>query len=360
LTFGGQYIPAGKYLNGRGGKHQIDSLAIYPFSAPFVFPTRLIAEAKLYDPNKSNNKVGISIVRNLHSTLIDLEQTLPRDRNLRLDENWDEETTCNYQGGIFSTAEFSKDAFEYANAYSIDTVCLENQVKGISLFKIVSDIQECIEECKHCCPPFHHCLEFHHEHFRRLFHPKYYEELHCVGNYSELTSEGKSLFFKLLEFIIEFYPPEHPCPIPCHESIMHLKENFFSQRLASLEGNVLVLHFPGDDFNRLRSSVARKFMNRIETARDPFYPPPESSPGEEDFPRDIPPSPLDPVSFEGYPSENEEGPKKVEFFLTVGKEQIKTETKMSNSIYEYLISRDKPRRLVIPVDYGCFFTGVIK
>lgn len=141
-------IPVGKLLAGRGGTHQIDCLAIYPFPAPFVFPTRLVAEAKLYDPDKRRNQIGIRFVRNLHSELIDLEQTLPRDRKLRLDEKWEENITCNYQGAIFSTSDFSKEAIGFANAYAIDTVVMSpSLVNGRPIHEYVQTLSTILHDC---------------------------------------------------------------------------------------------------------------------------------------------------------------------------------------------------------------------
>ena len=50
---------AGLELQGRGGWHQIDAFASYERVPPFIYPIRLILEAKCYQ-----QPVGIEIIRN--------------------------------------------------------------------------------------------------------------------------------------------------------------------------------------------------------------------------------------------------------------------------------------------------------
>ncbi|MCB1282333.1 MAG: hypothetical protein KDB18_12505, partial [Salinibacterium sp.] len=47
-----------KYLQGRGTKHQIDVLAVDPLPMPFVFPTRILCEAKCYSDD-GESTIGV-------------------------------------------------------------------------------------------------------------------------------------------------------------------------------------------------------------------------------------------------------------------------------------------------------------
>lgn len=116
-------------IGGRGTTHQIDVIGIEFSHLPFLYDTVLLVEAKCYDPEET---VGIDIVRQVRSNVLDLEQTLPRNlnmlpRNLRRVQYFIsvfgrrriEEITACYRGAIFTTGRFSRYAKEFAYAHGI-------------------------------------------------------------------------------------------------------------------------------------------------------------------------------------------------------------------------------------------------
>jgi hypothetical protein len=116
-------------IGGRGTTHQIDVIGIEFTHLPFLYDTVLLVEAKCYDPGET---VGIDVVRQVKSNVVDLEQTLPRALNLlprnikpvqffvRVFGKKDGEglTAC-YRGAIFTTGKFSRYAREFAYAHGI-------------------------------------------------------------------------------------------------------------------------------------------------------------------------------------------------------------------------------------------------
>ncbi len=106
-------------LKGRGAKHQIDALGQFDFQIPFVYPIRLISEAKCL-----NKKVGLGIVRNFVGVIKDVsENYFIEDLNKLKDEQRFRFTDC---GVIFSASEFTEPAQKYAYAQGIYLVLAAN------------------------------------------------------------------------------------------------------------------------------------------------------------------------------------------------------------------------------------------
>ena len=61
--------PNGLELQGRGEWHQVDALVSYDFTPAFIYPLRLIVEAKAYD-----TKVGIDVIRNAVGVVKDVNE----------------------------------------------------------------------------------------------------------------------------------------------------------------------------------------------------------------------------------------------------------------------------------------------
>jgi hypothetical protein len=121
-------------LKGRAADHQIDSIGVYRLQVPFVFPIRLVAEAKCY----SRPVVGIEVVEKLRSIVDDLNQTLPARVQPPAGP---EDTNCSshYVGAVFSTNGFSAKAQEFACSHGVFCVELEPTVGGGGSVRHMSD-----------------------------------------------------------------------------------------------------------------------------------------------------------------------------------------------------------------------------
>ena len=127
-------------IGGRGTTHQIDVIGIEFSHLPFLYDTILLVEAKCYDPDAT---VGIDIVRQVKSNILDLEQTLPRNlnllpRNIRHVEFFvnvfgkreGEGLTACYRGAVFATGKFSRYAKEFAYAHGIYLFNFPRRIAG--------------------------------------------------------------------------------------------------------------------------------------------------------------------------------------------------------------------------------------
>ncbi|MEG6511102.1 hypothetical protein V6C32_04185 [Desulforamulus ruminis] len=131
-------------LGGRGTQHQVGVIGVDLNNSPFCLNTVLIVAAR--GPGETDAAADMQLVRNLKATLLDLEQTLPARRELirdLLDNNRgdlfhriyggkrEKETlTVNYVGGVFIAGDFSRPAWEYANAHGIYVVHLPEVFAG--------------------------------------------------------------------------------------------------------------------------------------------------------------------------------------------------------------------------------------
>jgi len=104
---------SGLEVLGRGGRHQVDSIADFRISAPFSHPQRLFVEAKCFSPQYP---VGLPIIRNAVGVLKDAS------------EWWVPPTGTNgiaptgryhYQYALFSASGYTLDAERYAFAQDI-------------------------------------------------------------------------------------------------------------------------------------------------------------------------------------------------------------------------------------------------
>lgn len=146
------------------------------------------------------------------------------------------------------------------------------------------------------------------------------------------------------------------------KEMSELLDFFFTRKLGSLDGHVIVLQFRGDGFQRLRRRVARRFVERAEGG-DPFYPPPD-----DDLGPNLPPpegGPFTPVSIKPIerPESNAEkwprGNIQLLFNWQVGGEKIQAEGFFLNNTLDQLKSSKHPKKFVVPVDFGCFFYGIV-
>lgn len=111
---------SGLEVRGRGSWHQIDALASFRSSPAFMYPLRLMVEAKCYQEHRT---VGIEVVRNAVGVLKDISENyfsvhsggakvqIPR---------------FNYHSAIFSTSGYTSGAIDYALAHQVFLIQYEN------------------------------------------------------------------------------------------------------------------------------------------------------------------------------------------------------------------------------------------
>lgn len=104
---------SGLEVLGRGGRHQIDSVADFRISAPFSHPQRLFVEAKCFSPRYP---VGLPIIRNAVGVLKDVSEwwVPPSDPSGIATTG-----RYHYQYALFSASGYTLDAERYAFAQDI-------------------------------------------------------------------------------------------------------------------------------------------------------------------------------------------------------------------------------------------------
>lgn len=125
---------SGLEVQGRGAWHQIDALAEQHQTPAFMFPLRLLVEAKCYP----NQRVGIPVVRNsvgVHKDISENYFSKHRESGEKAAVRF------NYQSAIFSVSGYTKPAIDYAVAHQIFLI----EYKGIPLIEPVIQAIERIE-----------------------------------------------------------------------------------------------------------------------------------------------------------------------------------------------------------------------
>lgn len=115
------------YINGKGAAHDADVLMNPPIQMPFSYPYRINFECKSY-----NKKIGLTIIRNALGLRYDINefeivtrtQLLERQNNRRSNLAIDNRQRYNYQVGVASVEDFTKDAFEFAANNKIPLISL--------------------------------------------------------------------------------------------------------------------------------------------------------------------------------------------------------------------------------------------
>lgn len=112
---------SGLEVRGRGSWHQIDALASFASSPAFMYPLRLMVEAKCYQKKRP---VGIEVARNSVGVLKDISEnyfTVARGTGTEL-----QIPRFNYHTAIFSTSGYTSGAVEYAIAHQVFLIQYEN------------------------------------------------------------------------------------------------------------------------------------------------------------------------------------------------------------------------------------------
>lgn len=104
---------SGLEVRGRGTWHQLDAFALWQHSPAFMYPMRLMVEAKCYAENRP---VGVEVPRNSVGVLKDISENYftysGRGQQFR-------GPRFNYTAAIFSTSGFTQGAVEYAIAHQV-------------------------------------------------------------------------------------------------------------------------------------------------------------------------------------------------------------------------------------------------
>lgn len=115
------------FINGKGASHDADVLLNPPMQIPFSYPSRINFECKAY-----NKIIGLTIIRNALGLRADINEfeIVTRDHILRRQNNRrailaiDNRQRFQYQVGVATVEDFSKDAFEFAANNKIPLICL--------------------------------------------------------------------------------------------------------------------------------------------------------------------------------------------------------------------------------------------
>ncbi len=112
--------PSGLEVRGRGTWHQLDAFALWQHSPAFMYPLRLMIEAKCHAPHRP---VGVEVPRNSVGVLKDISENYftynGRGQKFR-------GPRFNYTAAIFSTSGFTQGAVEYAVAHQVFLVQYDN------------------------------------------------------------------------------------------------------------------------------------------------------------------------------------------------------------------------------------------
>lgn len=106
---------AGLEIQGRGDWHQVDAFAALEYIPPFMYPLRLVLEAKCYERGRP---VGIEVARNLLGVVTDVSQNYfsyapgGRDSEVQMQR-------FNYHVAIFSTSGYTRSTQRYSLAHQI-------------------------------------------------------------------------------------------------------------------------------------------------------------------------------------------------------------------------------------------------
>lgn len=121
---------SGLEVQGRGEWHQIDALAAFDHTPAFMYPLRLMVEAKCY---ANHRPVGIDVVRNAVGVLKDISESYSTFSDRGGEEI--QVQRYNYHSAIFSTSGYTRGASRYAVAHQIFLIQYDN----VSLLKPIME-----------------------------------------------------------------------------------------------------------------------------------------------------------------------------------------------------------------------------
>jgi hypothetical protein len=128
---------SGLDVRGRGAWHQIDALASFRSSPAFMYPLRLMVEAKCY---QASRPVGIEVARNSVGVLKDISENYFTMYNRGGVSS--QAPRFNYHAAIFSTSGYTSGAIAYAVAHQIFLIQYENIQVIQPLIDAIMDFDE--------------------------------------------------------------------------------------------------------------------------------------------------------------------------------------------------------------------------
>lgn len=125
-------------VRGRGEWHQIDALGRWKFTLPFVYPIRLLCEAKCW-----SDPVGLPVIRNFVGVVKDITENYFVEEGQNIDVRMfsKRHTDC---GAIFSVNGFTKPAQRYAYAQGVSLVSYENNPIIADFVEIAEDMSRLV------------------------------------------------------------------------------------------------------------------------------------------------------------------------------------------------------------------------
>jgi hypothetical protein len=117
-------VTSGK-ISGRGADHQIDAYGTFSIPTPFIYPIRLLAEAKC-----RKGSTGLPEIRSFLSVITDIEQNYPSSGQSSL-------TRFSHSGCFFSSSAFTKDAESFAWAHNIFLVTFSEVKRLVKLCEVI-------------------------------------------------------------------------------------------------------------------------------------------------------------------------------------------------------------------------------
>jgi hypothetical protein len=122
---------SGLEVQGRGEWHQIDAFAAFDYTPAFMYPLRLLLEAKCY---AHSYPIGIDVVRNAVAVRKDISENYFTDFTNKDNNDPLKRQRFNYQSAIFSTSGYTKGAQRFAIAHQIFLI----QYDRVALFQPLS------------------------------------------------------------------------------------------------------------------------------------------------------------------------------------------------------------------------------
>lgn len=141
---------SGLEVRGRGEWHQIDALAAFDRTPAFMYPLRLMVEAKCYARSRP---VGIEVARNAVGVLKDISENYFTYSSSRAPGDEVQAPRFNYHSAIFSTSGYTSGAQRYAIAHQVFLI----QYQRIRLLEPIVDA----------------LLELENRHFSRHWFPRF-------------------------------------------------------------------------------------------------------------------------------------------------------------------------------------------
>jgi hypothetical protein len=123
---------AGLEIQGRGERHQIDALAAYDYTPAFMYPLRLLVEAKCY---RGGYPVQIGVVRNSVGVHKDISENYFSYASAVEAGIEVKVQRFNFQSAIFSTSSYTRSAERYAIAHQVFLI----QYERVKVFEPVTE-----------------------------------------------------------------------------------------------------------------------------------------------------------------------------------------------------------------------------